>query len=408
MACMDSNTRSIVLSLYLPTFFLSFATGLLTPIMPLYARSFEISYALVGVVLAAQGTGNLIGDIPAGIILGKFGHKLTMLIGVSMFGLCITAMSWAHTVPELITYGFLAGLGNAMWNISRHAYMTDLVPLATRGRVSATFGGINRIGTFLGPLLGGTVAATFGLRVPFLFFGAITVVAFVLSALYVNESVAPRKSRGGVRGHTIHLIEITRTYAGILTTAGIAQLLAQMIRTGRNSIIPLYAADVVGLDVQTIGLIVTLASAIDMAMFYPAGVIMDRWGRKWASAPSFLIQGIGMALVPLTMSFETLLMATLVIGFGNGIGSGTMLTLGSDLAPKESMGEFLGVWRLIGDLGGTGAPLAVGGVADLVGLAMSALVMAGVGMGAAAILAFLVPETLRRPAVVEVKPAPGD
>jgi hypothetical protein len=72
------------------------------------------------------------------------------------------------------------------------------------------------------------------------------------------------------------------------------------------------------------------------------------------------------------------------------------------------MGEFLGVWRLIGDLGGTGAPLAVGGVADLVGLAMSALVMAGVGMGAAAILAFLVPETLRRPAVVEVKPAPGD
>jgi len=217
-----------------------------------------------------------------------------------------------------------------------------------------------------------------------------------------------RTSRGGVRGHTSHLIEITRTYAGILTTAGIAQLLAQMIRTGRNSIIPLYAADVVGLDVQSIGWIITLSAAIDMAFFYPAGVIMDRYGRKYASVPSFLIQGIGMALVPLTFSFETLLMAGLVIGFGNGIGSGTMLTLGSDLAPKESMGEFLGVWRLIGDLGGTGAPLAVGGVADLVGLAMSALVMGLVGLGAGALLAFVVPETLNRNTTVQAKPSPGD
>jgi MFS family permease len=285
--------------------------------------------------------------------------------------------------------------------------MTGLIPLEKRGRVSATFGGINRIGTFLGPLLGATVAATFGMRFPFLIFGGVTVIAFILSAFFVNEAVGPRIRRGGVRGHTIHLIQVARSYSGILTTAGIAQLLAQMIRTGRNSIIPLYAADVVGLDVQSIGWIVTLSAAIDMAMFYPAGVIMDRYGRKWASVPSFLIQGIGMALVPLTLSFEMLLLATLVIGFGNGIGSGTMLTLGSDLAPKESMGEFLGVWRLIGDAGSTGAPLAVGSVADLVGLAMSALVLGGVGLGAAALLAFLVPETLR-PAVVPVKASPGD
>jgi MFS family permease len=405
---MDSNTRSIVLSLYLPTFVLSFATGMLTPIMPLYARSFEISYALIGIVLAAQGTGNLIGDVPAGIVLGRLGHKRTMLMGVTLFGLCITAMSWAQSVPELIVYGLVSGIGNALWNISRHAYMTDLIPLEKRGRISATFGGINRIGTFLGPLLGATVAATFGLRVPFMIFGVVTIVAFILSALFVNEAVAARKSRGGVRGHTRHLVEIARAYAGILTTAGIAQLLAQMIRTGRNSIIPLYAADVVGLDVQAIGWIVTLAAAIDMAFFYPAGMIMDRWGRKFASVPSFAIQGIGMALVPLTFSFETLLMATLVIGFGNGIGSGTMLTLGSDLAPKESMGEFLGVWRLIGDSGSTGAPIAVGGVADLVGLSMSALVLGAVGLGAAALLAFLVPETLNRRQVVVVKASPGD
>ena len=405
---MDSNMRSIVLSLYLPTLILSFAAGMLTPIMPLYALSFDISYALVGVVLAAQGTGNLIGDIPAGILLGKLGHKWSMLIGVGTLGLATLAVSWAQTVPELVLYGLAAGIGNSMWNISRHAYMTDLIPLAKRGRISATFGGINRIGAFAGPAVGGMLGVAYGLRFPIMIFAGVTLIALILSALFVNESVAPRTRRGGVRGHTGHLLHIMRTYAGIFSTAGVAQLLAQMIRTGRNSIIPLYAADVVGLDLEAIGWIVTLSAAIDLAMFYPAGVIMDRYGRKYASVPSFLLQGIGMALVPLSSTFGGLLMATLVIGFGNGIGSGTLLTLGSDLAPKDSMGEFLGVWRLIGDVGQTGAPLAVGGVADLVGLAMSTLVMAGVGLAAAAVLGLLVPETLQRPVTIVAKPSPGD
>ena len=164
----------------------------------------------------------------------------------------------------------------------------------------------------------------------------------------------------------------------------------------------------IGLDLPAIGLIVTLSAAIDMAMFYPAGVIMDRYGRKYASVPSFAIQGIGMALVSLASGFWGLLAATLVIGFGNGIGSGTMLTLGSDVAPKESMGEFLGVWRLIGDVGQTGGPMAVGSVADLVGLGMSTWVLAGVGLGAAAMLGLLVPETHPRVLALRAKPAPGD
>ncbi len=397
------NRRQIILSLYLPTLILSFAAGMMIPITPLYARSFEISYSLVGVVLAAQGIGNMLGDVPAGMLLSKIGHKWSMLAGVGTLALAMLAMGWAQSVPELVTYGLVGGVGNALWNISRHAYMTDLIAIEHRGRATATFGGINRIGTFLGPALGGALGATYGLRFPFMVFAGIALTALVLSALFVNERVAVRVSRGGLRGHTSHLVAVARTHFRILSTAGVGQLLAQMIRAGRTSLIPLYAADVIGLDLQSIGLIVTLSAAIDMAMFYPAGMIMDRFGRKYASVPSFLIQGIGMALIPLSSTFGGLLLATLVIGFGNGIGSGTMLTLGSDLAPKDSMGEFLGLWRLIGDSGSTGAPMVVGGIADLVGLSMATLVMAGVGFAAAGVLARLVPETLdRRPARMKV------
>jgi MFS family permease len=398
----------LLFSLYVPTLILSFATGMLSPIMPLYARSFEISYALIGVVLAAQGVGNLIGDIPAGILLGRIGHRWLMVIGVGILGLAMLAVGLARSVPLLILFGLVAGMGNAMWNISRHAYMTSNITLKQRGRATATFGGLNRIGSFAGPAVGAALGAAYGLRAPFVVFAGVAGLALVLSAIFVNDPHELAPHRGGLRGHSLHLVQIVRAYVHILSTAGVGQLFAQMIRTGRNSLIPLYAADVVGLDLPAIGWIITLAAAIDMAMFYPAGLIMDRYGRKYATVPSFALQGIGMALVALASTFGGLLAATLVIGFGNGLGSGTMLTLGSDLAPKQSMGEFLGVWRLIGDAGGTGAPMVVGGVADLVGLSMATLVMAAVGLIAAGIFAFLVPETLHgQPVAVQAK-ATGD
>lgn len=387
----------LLFSLYVPTLILSFATGMLTPILPLYAASFDISYGLIGVVLAAQGIGNLIGDIPAGILLGRIGHRRLMVIGVGVLGLAIGAVGLARSVPLLILAGLVAGMGNAMWNISRHAYMTDLIPLGARGRATATFGGINRFGTFLGPFVGGAVGKAFNLRVPFYLFAVCTLVVMVVAWFFINESVTQEQPvrRGGVHGHVKHLAGVVRQNSSILTAAGSGVLLAQMIRTGRRSLIPLFAADMLGLDVQQIGLILALSSAVDTVMFYPAGYIMDRFGRKFASVPSFLIQGIGMALVPLSGGFGSLLFATIILGFGNGIGSGTMLTLGSDLAPKEAMGEFLGIWRLIGDTGQSGAPMVVGGVADILGLSMATYVIALSGLAAAGVLALFVPETLR-------------
>ena len=100
---------------------------------------------------------------------------------------------------------------------------------------------------------------------------------------------------------------------------------------------------------------------------------MDHLGRKYAILPSFLIQALGMFLLPFTHSFGTLLAAAMLIALGNGIGSGSMMTIGADLAPKESRGEFLGLWRLIGDVGNAGGPIVVGQVADLLTLPMAAL-----------------------------------
>jgi MFS family permease len=190
------------------------------------------------------------------------------------------------------------------------------------------------------------------------------------------------------------LAQLGRSHWRELTAAGSAQVFAQMIRQGRQVVVPLYGASVLGLDVAQVGSVVSLSSAIDMSLFIPAGMIMDRFGRKFASVPSFAVMAIGMALIPWSYDYVSLMIAVSVIGLGNGLGSGTMFTLGADLAPPGATGEFLGMWRLIGDVGSTGGPVVVGGIADLVGLGAAAFVLAGIGVLSAVILSVFVKETL--------------
>lgn len=391
----------IILPVYAPTLLLSIGSGMLTPILPLYATSFGASYGLVGIVLGSRGLGTILGDLPAGVLLRRVGQRRLMLIGLACIALCGLAMSTAQALWMLILYGLLEGIGSALWNISRHAYLTDAAPAGQRGRAIATFGGIFRTGNLVGQAVGGLLAAWLGMRAPFAVYAVIAVVTMLFPALFGVDGAHHQAHKAG-HDHAVNLWHVIRDNYKVLMSAGVGQLFAQMIRSGRNIVVPLYGADVLGLSVESVGLVMSISSTIDALMFFPAGHIMDRFGRKYAYVSCFLIQGIGMALIPFTTSFALLAFATSLIGFGNGLGSGTMMTLGADLAPKDAMGEFLGVWRLIGDGGALGGPLLVGSLADLLSLTPAIFAIAVIGMLAASILGFFVPETLQRPS-----PAPS-
>ncbi len=386
---------SLCLPIFLPTLLLSFGQGAVFPILPLYAKSFNVSFSLIGLAVAMHEVGVLIADVPAGILLDRIGRKLSMLIGAVVLGLSMLGIGFAHSFFELIVYQLIGGIGGALWTVARYTYMTDAIPLTARGRSLALFGGINRAGTFLGPAVGGYLGTHYGLRSPFFLFSTIMAFNFLLSLLFIVR----RNLQSATIHHTLYwnrFVHVLRSNYRALATAGSAHICAQALRTGRAIIVPLYGSEIIGLDIQAVGLILSISSFVDMSMFPLAGFIMDRFGRRYAVVPCFFIFGLGMAIVPFTGSFATLLVATIVMGFGNGLGSGTMMTLGADLAPSEGTGEFLGVWRLIGDAGAVTGPLVVGNIAEVWGLATSAFVLAGIGYAGVAIFLWLVPETLRR------------
>jgi MFS family permease len=382
-------------SVYVPSAMLAIGEGMLVPVLPLYVAALGAPFWLVGLVLAGESLGMLLGDLPAGAVLRWLDRKVTMLVGVAVVGVAVASMAFVDGVVAVLLLRLAAGLGAALWGISRHTFLTTAVPPRQRGRAIAAFGGAQRAGMLAGPALGGLVAAAGGFDAAFLTYGVIATAAFVVCAVFLER--APRASAVPTRhaGSLAAIASVVREHARVLAVAGAGQFMAQGIRSGRKIVFPLYGATVLGLSVEQVGWIVSIGAAFDVALFPMAGWVMDRFGRKHAIVPSFLLQAVGMALVPLTGGFLGLAAASALIGFGNGLGSGTMMTVAADLAPDDAVGEFIGVWRLVGDGGSMGGPVVVGALADLLTLPLATLAIATVGVGAALTFAYGVPETRR-------------
>lgn len=391
------SSDQLIIPLYLPSLIYSISQGFLIPILPLYGSEAGFPYVLIGVFLAGESIGMLLGDVPSGILIRLFGLKNVMI-----FGLCITALStlalfWTSSFLIVLLLRVIAGFGAAMFNVSRFVYLAEFVSIIKRGRTSAFFGGIKRIGAFIGPTTGGIVATGFGLRSPFLLSAlTLTLVIFIVINSISSSERMIHDPGFAVPSLSKRFIKTLKQQSKNLLTAGTGNFFMMMVRSVPAAIIPLYSADVIGLTVQEIGFILSFSAAIDMLLFYPAGVIMDRLGRKYAIIISLFILSIGIASIPITDSFQSMLVSAMIIGFGNGIGSGSMLTLGADLAPTDTRGEFLGTWLLIGNLGSMSGPLLVGGIASVFLLNQAALVMAVSGFVGIFTFLVFVPETLKK------------
>jgi MFS family permease len=363
--------------------------------VPYFAASFGVSLILINVAITMTSLGNLAGNLPAGILLSRVVPWKVMILGSLVLALSSFATGMWVSFPVLVALRFIGGLGLALAFLSRYTFVAETVPAIHRGRASAMFGGTMRMGLFAGPLLGGLIGDRFGLPMTFHVAGALALLA-VLTMVVVKEPPRARRvgdaPRSGFPGVRVLRLFRSRT---VLAAAG-AQILGQLIRAARLAIVPVYGAIVLELDVATTGVIIGVSGAFDMAMFPVSGYVMDRFGRRYNSIPSFSLMTIGMVVLATATSAQMLWVAAMVLGLGNGLGSGLMMTMGADLAPEGSKGEFLGLWRFIGNFGNSSGPLAVGVVADAGGLGLAAMAAAGFGVAAVLTLIFVVPETLIR------------
>lgn len=374
--------KQIAIPAFGPSLLYGISNGAILPVVALTARDLGASFALAGLISALIGVGSLISNIPSALLTARYGERRAMAgaAAVSVAGLLLALHApgvWALAIAML-----LVGMASSIFLLARQTYLVEAVPLHLRARALSTLGGTTRIGVFVGPFAGAALIHWMGLD------GAywVAVVAMVGAGLIAvlapdmdgeAAPAAPGSAPLGMR----HLV---RSHGRVYLTLGVGVMLVSALRASRQVVIPLWA-DHLGLEPTTTSIIYGLVAAVDMSVFYPAGKVMDLRGRLWVALPCALLMGLSLMAIPLTTGMVGFILASLLLGFGNGIGSGIVMTLGADAAPPQSRTQFLGIWRLMSDLGTSGGPVLLSAITALLSLGAASFGIGTLGLVAAAV-----------------------
>ncbi|WP_309068415.1 MFS transporter [Microbacterium sp.] len=395
--------------IYGPTAIYSLGQGAILPLLPIISREYGADLATAALVTAMIVVGQLCGNLPAGWLVSRLGERYTMAAAAAVSLLGIAGMLLSRHLGVLMLSVFLVGLCAAAFALARHTFMTTRVPLAYRARSLSLLGGSFRLGAFTGPFVSAALLGIFGQeQASIWFFGACLVVVGLLvtfgpdpeekaarTATPAEGAVEPEDTGEAVTGsiptrERLGMFGTIRRNTRVLSRLGVAAASLSFVRASRPAILPLWGLSI-GLDSSSIALVVGIAGALEFALFYASGQVMDRFGRLWAAVPSLILMGGAMIALAFTHDVSSAAMwfgvFAVVIGVGNGLSSGILLTLGADVAPKDNPAAFLGAWRTITDAGGALSPLVVSGLTAVASLSVAA---GGIGLvGLLGALAFV-------------------
>ncbi|MCR2824472.1 MFS transporter [Microbacterium sp. zg.Y909] len=400
--------------IYGPTVLFALGEGAVIPLLPIFAAALGADLATAALVASALVVGQLCGNIPAGWAVARLGERWTMTIAGTVSLLGVAGLLVAPSLPVLAASVFLIGFCAAAFGLARHSFMTTRVPLAFRARALSLLGGTFRLGMFVGPFVAAALLALFGdAHATVWFFGACLVATVLLVLLGPDPETAVAAGRGDSRvaedtGEPVtgaipvqERVGVFRTmwrHRRVLGRLGLAAASLSAMRSARQVVLPLWGVSI-GLDAQTIALVVGISGAIDFALFYASGQVMDRFGRLWAALPAMLLMSAGFLALSFTHDVDQaamwFAMFAAVLGVGNGLSSGILLTLGADTAPKDDPAPYLGSWRTLTDAGGAVAPLIVSALAAF-SLAVAAGAMGVLGLAGAAAFVRFVPRFVPR------------
>jgi MFS family permease len=369
--------RRIALPAFGPSLLFGLGEGAILPAIPLGARELGASVPTAALAVMLIGLGSLLSNIPASLITLHRGERWALVAAALWCALAMALCAWTSHLGLFALGCFMIGMAQAVFSLARQSWLTEAVPVAYRARALSTLGGVMRIGMFIGPFIAAAAIHRYGLA------GAWVVgMAALLAAALVSARLPELQAQAeatAVPSAAPTLRSTLRDHRHVFVTLGVGVMLVSAVRATRQAVIPLWA-DHLALEASVAAMIFGLANGIDMLVFYPAGKLMDQKGRLWVVLPCTLIMGLALLLMPLSQGAIGLLLAAALLGFGNGIGSGMVMTLGADQSPRFGRAHFLGVWRLMADIGGSCGPALLSLLAASLSL--------GAGIALSGLLAF--------------------
>jgi MFS family permease len=388
---------SAFFSTYLPALVLALGTGIALPALPALAQSFGVGFGLASGVVTAFLLGNLAGTIPSGYFIDRFGRRPMLIAGPLLSSAIAFLVVGSNSFPELLVLRFFNGFATQIWVMARLAAISENSEPGQRGRLVSWMYGMDNTGKLAGPMLGGFIASAWGVRAPFLVYACLALLALIPTMLASQNDRSERKAdrvaaRPRLPAQPLHKIVLPRlAFFSVSLFAGLTRgpIDADLLH--------LYAAFAYHLSARQIGYLATSAAVLSWPIGLLAGWLLDRFGRRFSTIPGFA--GLAVAMIGLGVCAFLQLpffwyVALFLIGIAlYALTSGSIQTLGTDVAPPEGRGAFLGLWRFVGQGGSALSPILFAVFADQLNYGSSFLFMAASATTVAFLLVRYVPET---------------
>jgi len=405
---LNSTARGLV-TLYTSTL-LAGMWAMIVPAVPVLAKSFGVSAGTAAQTITALAVGRFAGLPVSGVVLDRLGTRSALIAGPALgcaAGLLAASMPWFGSILALV---FLMGVAESVWVIAREVAGIDLARPDQRGRVLSGFHGVNNLGLALGPLFGGILTENIGFRAVFVAY-ALCAAASVLIGFSVENSrpaheppsasdAAKHSGRATLmdrlRGLRILFHQIDPELRATYIVLVFATFTSFVHRVTTQSMLPLYASSKLGLTPKAVGLLFTISGFSVFTMILPAGFIIDKIGRKWATVPSTGIPALAFLLIPFAETFFQLAVLLSFLGIANGLSLGSLATSTYDVVPPSARGRLQAARRTAAEIGGMGAPLLGGFLTDTFNADVPFLAYAPLLVLSAFLLAAVGRETLPR------------
>jgi len=364
--------------------------GIVAPAIPAFACQFGVSVAAAASVVSVFALMRIVGALPAGRLVDRFGEPGVMAAGIAVVSVSSILAGFSRSFVELIVLRGSGGVGSAMFSISAQALLLGTVPGDQRGRASGLFSGGFLLGGISGPAVGGLVAA-WSLRAPFFIYGGLLVVPGILAAVVLRRT--PTRRPPASRPPARSLATLSRAVRDATYRAAASANLADGFAAlgMRGALVPLFVRHVMHRSPVWTGMGFLLFAALNGAALLPGGRVTDTLGRRPVIVVGCAISAVGMVMLALLGGPWAYLAALAVAGFGSGL---------LDVAPAAMIGDIIdrgggtlvASYQMAGDVGSVAGPVAGGLLVDSASYAAAFGLAAAVLSGAAA-LGFVSPET---------------
>ena len=373
--------------------------GGVVPALPLYAASFGVSASAIGLAIGIYGLARMVVSAPAGQIADRFGRRHALAIGGLVTALGNLWCAGATTYPEFIVARFIAGAGASLIVTTGQIVLADITTPERRGRMMAIYQGTFIFAAGIGPLPGGLLAEHFGLAAPFLAYTIAGIVSGAVAWFAVGETRDLPQARHGHgkagRPSFAAQLRLLSRHRGFMLVCLVSLSNAATRTGGLFNIVPIIGSERLSLSVDAIGFALALGSVAGLLAAYPAGMLVDHFGRKAIIAPASMITGASMLIFCVAPTYAWFIVASLVWGLAGGIGGAAPATYAADSAPEGMNAATMSMFRMLGDIGYVAGPILLGLLVDFQG-APTALVAAAALMVVVGVLfASLAPETYR-------------